>query len=62
VVLLSLCSAAAAVQLYGAAPGAFGGVDDVYVCDGDRTLPVSRLNDDYCDCADGSDEPGEPYC
>jgi hypothetical protein len=26
--------------------------------DESRTIPVQQLNDDYCDCADGSDEPG----
>ena len=28
-------------------------------CDGaSRDVPVARFNDDYCDCADGADEPG----
>lgn len=26
--------------------------------DGSRTVPISQLNDGYCDCYDGSDEPG----
>ena len=25
---------------------------------GDRTIDFSSVNDDYCDCPDGSDEPG----
>ena len=25
---------------------------------GDKTVPADRVNDNYCDCADGSDEPG----
>ena len=26
--------------------------------DGSHSIPWSALNDDYCDCLDGSDEPG----
>ena len=30
--------------------------------DGATTLAIARVNDDYCDCADGSDEPGTSAC
>ena len=30
-----------------------------FQCDGSRTLASSAVNDDYCDCADGTDEPGQ---
>ena len=28
--------------------------------DGFKRVPVSAVNDNYCDCPDGSDEPGVP--
>ncbi|KAG0209817.1 hypothetical protein BGX28_009923 [Mortierella sp. GBA30] len=30
--------------------------------DGSKAIPFSAVNDDYCDCADGSDEPGYFHC
>ena len=42
---------------------AHAGVDGSFQCrDGSAKVPVAALNDDYCDCADGSDEPGTSAC
>ena len=32
-----------------------------FLC-GPRSLPQAQVNDGYCDCADGSDEPGTSAC
>ena len=59
--LLGLAHAAGSAGLRGAHPEVLAmlGDSDLFACDGgDTVLPLSRFNDDYCDCADGADEPG----
>lgn len=37
--------------------------DGTFKClDGTKIMPLSQVNDGYCDCTDGTDEPGEFEC
>lgn len=39
-------------------PGSSEGLQTWTCLDGSKQIPWSAVNDDYCDCPDGSDEPG----
>ena len=37
----------------------YDALDGKFTClDGSKTMPASHINDAFCDCLDGSDEPG----
>lgn len=63
--LLPLHALAGSEPLRGVSPDLIARYDpaqastDVWEClDGSKTIDWSAVNDDFCDCADGSDEPG----
>lgn len=39
-----------------------GGAAAFTCADGRKSLDDAKVNDDFCDCADGSDEPATPAC
>lgn len=34
----------------------------IFMCDDSKTIPLHFVNDDYCDCVDGADEPFTSAC
>ena len=65
-VLLATVGAGASQETRGVPLSLFSRYDSAslpnFTCDGKLELDWSQVNDDYCDCADGSDEPGTSAC
>uniref|UniRef100_A0A0D9V5Q2 Glucosidase II beta subunit N-terminal domain-containing protein n=1 Tax=Leersia perrieri TaxID=77586 RepID=A0A0D9V5Q2_9ORYZ len=62
--LLLAGAAVAAPPLVGVSPQdeAYFAPEFIACRDGSGSFPKSRLNDGYCDCSDGTDEPGTSAC
>ncbi len=58
----TLVFSAGLLQIHGVHPSLLSHYEPkgtTWTClDGNKTIPWSAVNDDYCDCIDGSDEPG----
>lgn len=64
-ILLGHVAGSKVLQIHGIpiAKSALYSPDHDFQClDGSLLIPFSHVNDNYCDCADGSDEPGTPAC
>lgn len=66
VLLPCLCCCLAAPSLRGVDPRLkqyYQPADGSFSClDGKKAMPLAWVNDDFCDCFDGSDEPGTAAC
>lgn len=69
-ILAAAVAAGAAAVAHGSVIGVapadmarYAGASGTFTCaDGSATVPLDHVNDDYCDCHDGSDEPGTSAC
>ena len=65
IAVLSVLATTASSKVLGAGPEDVQKYTEAttFTCtDGTQTVPWSYVNDDYCDCTDGSDEPGTAAC
>ncbi|GBF96865.1 glucosidase 2 subunit beta [Raphidocelis subcapitata] len=62
--LLAACAGGVAAHVRGVRPELAAKYEgEEFTClDGSLTLPASAINDDWCQCPDGSDEPGTSAC